>query len=140
MAVTLTPDYFNQLGRDHLPGLLGIVITEVAQGLLRAEFTVSARLLAPNGFLHGGSVVSLADTCAGYGALAHLPEGSTGFTTIELKTNYLSTAREGLVQCSATAAHLGRTTQVWDATVRAKGSDRALALFRCTQLMLYPKK
>ena len=140
MAVTLTPDYFNQLGQHNLPGLLGIVVTEVAQGLLRAEFAVSARLLAPNGFMHGGSVVSLADTCAGYGALAHLPEGSTGFTTIELKTNYLGTARDGVVECSATAVHLGRTTQVWDATVRAKGSDRALALFRCTQLVLYPKK
>jgi len=105
MAVTLTPDYFNQLGRNNLPGHLGIVVTEVAQGLLKAELTVSTRLLAPNGFLHGGSVVSLADTCAGYGAIAHLPEGSTGFTTIELKTNYLGTALEGVVECSATAVH-----------------------------------
>ncbi|MEI9938560.1 MAG: PaaI family thioesterase [Pseudomonadota bacterium] len=140
MAVTLTPDYFNQLGRHNLPGLLGIVITEVAEGLLKAEFPVGPHLLAPNGFMHGGSVVSLADTCAGYGAIANLPEGASGFTTIELKTNYLGTAREGVVECWATAVHMGRTTQVWDATVRAKGSARALALFRCTQLVLYPKK
>ena len=140
MPVTLTPDYFNQIGSHNLPGQLGIVITEVAEGLLRAQFTVAPHLLAPNGFMHGGSVVSLADTCAGYGAIAHLPEGASGFTTVELKTNYLGTAREGVVECTATAAHLGRTTQVWDATVRAKGSERALALFRCTQLVLYPKK
>lgn len=139
MAVTLTPDYFNQIGRENLPGHLAIVVTEVAEGLLRAEFTVGTHLLAPNGFMHGGSVVSLADTCAGYGAIAHLPEGAVGFTTVELKTNFLGTAREGIVECCATAAHLGRTTQVWDATVRAKGSERALALFRCTQLVLYPK-
>jgi uncharacterized protein (TIGR00369 family) len=69
-----------------------------------------------------------------------LPQGSTGFTTIELKTNYLGTARDGVVECTATAIHLGRTTQVWDATVRAQGSERAIALFRCTQLVLYPKK
>ena len=123
-----------------MPGHLGIVVTEVAEGLLRAQFAVAAHLLAPNGFMHGGSVVSLADTCAGYGAIAHLPEGASGFTTIELKTNYFGTAREGIVECVATAVHLGRTTQVWDATVRAQGSDRALALFRCTQLILYPKK
>jgi 1,4-dihydroxy-2-naphthoyl-CoA hydrolase len=140
MAVTLTPEYFNRLGRENLPGYLAIVVTEVAEGLLRAEFAVTARLLAPNGFLHGGSVVALADTCAGYGALAHLPEGATGFTTIELKTNYLGTARNGVVECTATAIHLGRTTQVWDATVRAQGGERAIALFRCTQLVLYPKK
>jgi uncharacterized protein (TIGR00369 family) len=84
--------------------------------------------------------VSLADTCAGYGAIANLPEGASGFTTIELKTNYLGTARDGIVECAATAVHLGRTTQVWDATVSAKGSERVLALFRCTQLVLYPKK
>src|SRR6185369_10477697 len=130
MPVTLTPDYFNQIGHENLPGHLRIVVTEVGEGLLKAEFVVGPHLLAPNGFMHGGSV----------GALANLPEGATSFTTIELKTNYLGTAREGIVECHATAAHLGRTTQVWDATVRAKGSDRALALFRCTQLVLYPKK
>ena len=140
MPVTLTPDYFNQLSHDGLPGRLGIVVTEVGVGLLKAEFAVARFLLAANGYMHGGSVVSLADTCAGYGAIANLPEGASGFTTIELKTNYLGTAREGVVECLATAAHLGRTTQVWDATLRAKGSERALALFRCTQLVLYPKK
>ena len=140
MAVTLTPDYFNEIGRANLPGHLRIVVTEVADGLLKAEFEVGPHLLAPNGFMHGGSVVALADTCAGYGAIANLPEGASSFTTIELKTNYLGTAREGVVECVATAAHLGRTTQVWDATLRAKGSERALALFRCTQLVLYPKK
>jgi len=111
MPVTLTPEYFNRLGRENLPGHLNIVVTEVAEGLLRAEFVVGAHLLAPNGFLHGGSVVALADTCAGYGAIANLPEGASTFTTIELKTNYLGTAREGVVECVATAAHdasLGR--------------------------------
>jgi uncharacterized protein (TIGR00369 family) len=140
MPVTLTPEYFNQIGHDNLPGHLGIVITQVGEGLLKAELVVGRHVMAANGFMHGGSVVALADTCTGYGAIANLPEGATSFTTIELKTNYLGTAREGVVECTAIAAHLGRTTQVWDATVRARGSDRQLALFRCTQLVLYPKK
>jgi len=139
MPVTLTPDFFNRLSGEHLPGHLGIVVTEVGEGSLKAEFAVRPFLLAPNGFMHGGSVVSLADTCAGYGCIANLPEGATGFTTVELKCNYLGTAREGAVECSATAVHLGKSTQVWDATVRAKDTQRALALFRCTQLILYPK-
>jgi 1,4-dihydroxy-2-naphthoyl-CoA hydrolase len=139
MTVTKTPEFFNQISGAHLPQHLGIVVTDVRQGALTAEFVVRPFLLAPNGFMHGGSVVSLADTCAGYGCIAHLPEGATGFTTIELKCNYLGTAREGTVECLATAVHIGKTTQVWDATVRVKDSQRVLALFRCTQLVLYPK-
>jgi len=93
--------------------------------------------MAPNGFLHAGSVVTLADTCAGYGCVANLPENATGFTTIELKSNHLGTAREGMVECVAKAVHLGKTTQVWDATVSHRESGKTIALFRCTQMVLY---
>jgi 1,4-dihydroxy-2-naphthoyl-CoA hydrolase len=93
-------------------------------------------LLAPNGYLHAGTVVTLADTACGYGCFAYLPEGGTGFTTIELKTNFLGTAREGTLECEALRVHAGRTTQVWDATVR-RDNEKIVALFRCTQLILY---
>ena len=134
-----TTEYFNQLGVDYLPDHLGIHVTEVGIGKLVAEFNVSKKLQAPNEFLHGGSVVTLADTTAGYGCVANLPEGATGFTTIELKSNFLGTARSGIVECTATAAHLGKTTQVWDANVIDKESGKTIALFRCTQVILFPK-
>lgn len=134
-----TPEQFNTRGVGHLPGHLGIFITHVSQGEVRAELPVQAHLMAPNGFLHAGTVVTLADTCSGYGCIASLPEGASGFTTIELKSNHLGTAREGVIECTATAAHLGRTTQVWDAVVRHRESGRTMALFRCTQMVLYPK-
>ena len=95
-------------------------------------------MLAPNGFLHAATIVALADTSAGYATIAHLPEGAGGFTTIELKTNFLGTLTEGLLLCTATAVHSGRLTQVWDAEVRSEDSRR-LALFRCTQMVLWPK-
>ena len=95
-------------------------------------------LLAGNGYLHAASVVALADTSAGYGTLASLPEGAHNFTTIELKSNFLATAREGAVACEATLVHGGRTTQVWDARVWDETTGRTLALFRCTQVLLYP--
>ncbi|MCU0647465.1 MAG: PaaI family thioesterase [Gemmatimonadaceae bacterium] len=98
---------------------------------------VTAQLMAANGYLHAGSVVSLADTCAGFGCIAHLPTGASSFTTVELKTNFLGTARDGLVQCTARLVHGGRTTQVWDATVRHREMGKTIALFRCTQLLLY---
>lgn len=134
----ITTDEFNRRGSGHLPGHLGIAITEVKAGEVRAELPVRECLMAPNGFLHAGSVVTLADTCAGYGCVASLPAGATGFTTIELKSNHLGTAREGTIDCVATAAHLGRTTQVWDAVVTHRDTGKTIAMFRCTQMILYP--
>ncbi len=131
--------HYNQFGAQNLPGHLGIVVTRVEDGEVHAELTVRPELMAPNGFLHAGSVVTLADTCAGYGCVAHLPEGAVGFTTVELKSNHLGTAREGTVACVAKPVHLGKTTQVWDAVVTHKDSGKTMALFRCTQMVLYAR-
>jgi uncharacterized protein (TIGR00369 family) len=135
----LTPENFNQFGTGKLPGHLGIIITRVSATEIGAELAITEPLMAPNGFLHAGTVVALADTCAGYGCIVNLPSGATGFTTIELKSNHLGTAREGTIVGSAKPAHLGRTTHVWDATVSHKESGKTIALFRCTQLSLYAR-
>jgi 1,4-dihydroxy-2-naphthoyl-CoA hydrolase len=141
----ITLEDFNKVGVGKLPGLLGIVITqvggsEVGGSEVRAELAINEKHMAPNGFLHAGTLVTLADTCAGYGCVANLPPGATGFTTIELKSNHLGTAREGTILGSAKAVHLGKTTQVWDATVTHRESGKTLALFRCTQMILYAKQ
>jgi uncharacterized protein (TIGR00369 family) len=132
-------DHFNQIGTGRLPGHLGIVITQADAGEVRAEMPVRTELMAPNGFLHAGSVVTLADTLCGSGCVLNLPAGASGFTTVELKSNHLGTTRDGTVAVVATPAHRGKTTQVWDAVVTHKESGRTLALFRCTQMVLYPK-
>jgi 1,4-dihydroxy-2-naphthoyl-CoA hydrolase len=136
----ITLEDFNRIGAGKLPGLLGIVITQVSGSEVRAELAINETHMAPNGFLHAGTVVTLADTCAGYGCVANLPAGATGFTTIELKSNHLGTARDGTILGSAKAVHLGKTTQVWDATVTHRESGKTLALFRCTQMILYAKQ
>ncbi|MGE0875237.1 MAG: PaaI family thioesterase [Burkholderiales bacterium] len=135
----ITPEQFNQRGVGHLPGHLGIVITHAGEGEIRAELAVRRELMAPNGYLHAASVVALADTCAGYGCVASLPRGASGFTTVELKSNHLGTARDGTIECVARAQHLGRTTQVWDAVVTHRESGKTIVLFRCTQMLLYPR-
>ena len=139
----LTTDFWNQRSVGHLPGLLGIKILEMREGHARAELVIRKELFAPNGFLHAGSVVTLADTVCGYACVAHLPAGASGFTTLELKSNHLGTAREGVIDCAAHLVHAGRTTQVWDATVTHRQTDgstgKAIAIFRCTQMILYPK-
>jgi len=127
---------FVEAGRGRLPGLLGIEILEIDEGRVRMRLPLRPELLAPNGYLHAGTVVGLADSACGYGCIASLPEGATGFTTIELKTNFLATVLEGTLFAESRRVHGGRTTQVWDATVREQ-DGKMLALFRCTQLLLY---
>ena len=131
--------FFNGRSAGHLPGLLGVSVVEVSQGRLRAELQVRQDLMSPNGFLHAGTVVTLADTACGYGCVAHLPDGASGFTTVELKSNHLGTATSGTLEVEARAAHMGRTTQVWDATVSHRDTGKTIALFRCTQMVLWPK-
>lgn len=127
---------WNDVGAEYLPGLLGIEFTLVNDEEIRARMAVRKALLAWNGFLHGGSVVTLADTACGYGTVNSLPVDATGFTTLELKSNFLGTAREGVVECVARPVHKGRTTQVWDADVNLEGGNKTIARFRCTQLIL----
>jgi len=130
---------FNRFGKDTLPGLMGLVIKEVSEGVVRGELPLRQALLAPNGYLHAGTIVTFADTLCGYGCVAHLPGNAENFTTVELKSNFLGTAREGVLYGEARAVHLGRTTQVWDAVVTHGEEPRKLALFRCTQLLIYPR-
>ena len=119
-----------------LPGKFGLVVTRIAEGELDAEVALQPWMWAPNGYLHAASVILLADTAAGYATVAHLPEGAKGFTTIELKSNFLGTAKEGTMRTECTAEHLGRTTQVWHSVVLGPTGKR-MALFRCTQLILW---
>lgn len=133
-----TIEYFQKRGEGHLPGWMGLEILEVAPKRLVARLQIQSHHLAPNGYLHAATVIALADTACGYGCVATMPDGANNFTTVELKTNFLGTAREGAILCEATMAHGGRTTQVWDATVRDEGNAQVLALFRCTQMILYP--
>ena len=134
---TTTHQDFKSFGNGYLPGLVGVEIVTVSREAVESRMAVRREVMAPNGFLHAASVVALADTSCGYGCLAALPEGAKGFTTVELKSNFLGTAREGFIRCRATPVHLGRTTQVWDAEVTLEGGERKIALFRCTQMVLW---
>ncbi len=132
-------EHLNKIGIGKLPGHLGIVVTHADGSEVAAEIAVTETHMAPNGYLHAGTVITLADTCAGYGCILNLPPGATGFTTVELKSNHLGTAKEGTIVGSAKAVHLGKTTQVWDTVVTHKDTRKTIALFRCTQMILYAK-
>lgn len=138
-TVEFNVETLNERSKNRLPGLIGIEIVSLQHNFLSSKLKIREELLAPNGYLHAATVVALADTSCGYGAIAHMPHGGQGFTTIELKSNFIGTARSGTLSCEARLAHGGRTTQVWDATVKDDQSGKTVALFRCTQLIIYEK-
>jgi 1,4-dihydroxy-2-naphthoyl-CoA hydrolase len=131
----LTLDQLKAAGEGLFPGLIGVEVDSLIDGIVLAHLPLREELMAPNGHLHAAAVVGLADTSCGYGCILSLPEGGIGFTTIELKTNFVRSAQQGTITCEARLVHGGRTTQIWDATVNAP-DGRPMALFRCTQLVL----
>ncbi len=133
-------DGLNERGVGTLPGLIGLEILEAEKGRLASRLELREELMAPNGYLHAATIVALADTSCGYGTFVSLPDGAEGFTTVELKSNFLGTKRAGIIRCEARLTHGGRTTHVWDATVSDAEGGKPLALFRCTQLILYPRE
>ena len=139
LASMISIEQLNARGQGFLPGLIGIEMLSLEPGQLTSRLAIRPELLAPNGYLHAATIIALADTTCGYGTIADLPSGAQNFTTIELKSNFLGTVREGVIACVATRVHSGRTTQVWDAQVTDETSGKTIALFRCTQLILYPR-
>ena len=135
----ITPDELNERSIGSLPGLIGLEITGAGEGRIVSRLELRDELMAPNGYLHAATIVTLADTSCGYGCFANLPDGAQGFTTVELKTNFLGTKHAGTIECEAKLVHGGRATQVWDATVTDADDGKTVALFRCTQMILYPR-
>jgi len=133
-------DALNARGAGRLPGWFGLTVVRIDERELAMRLAIQPQMLAPNGFLHAATVIALADTACGFATIAHLPDGAESFTTIELKCNFLGTATDGTLETVARGAHLGRTTQVWDAEVREVATGRTLALFRCSQMILWPKR
>ena len=136
-ALPNTLEEFNAFGDGYLPSLLGFEVLSVETGKLQARMKIRQDLLAPNGYLHAASVIALADTACGYGTVTILPVGASGFTTIELKSNFMGTCRAGSILADAVCIHSGRTTQVWDASVIDESNRKIIAVFRCTQIILY---
>ena len=129
---------FNERSHGRFPGLIGIEVIAIRPGFVAMELKIREELLAPNGYLHAGVVVTLADTACGYGCMYSKPANVKSFTTIELKSNFMGTAKpNSLLQCEARLVHGGKTTQVWDADVRDAEKNKLIAAFRCTELLIY---
>ena len=128
---------FSRRGEKYFPGFIGIEILNISSDVSTAKLKIQEWHFAPNGYVHAGTIVTLADTLAGYSCLYNLPDNGVSFTTMELKTNFIGAAKGGSIKAEATLQHAGKTTQVWDVTVTNEENNKTIALFRCTQLILY---
>lgn len=128
----------NQANVGKLPEHLGLVVSEVSDGRIVGRFTVRPDLVAHTGYLLAGVGLTLADLLCAYGVSTAWPEGARSFTTAEVKCNFIGTATTGDVEIVASLVHSGRTTQLWDAEMISLSSGRRMALFRATQIILYP--
>jgi uncharacterized protein (TIGR00369 family) len=135
MNSEVTAERIGELLEGTLPGVLGVEVVSIEDGEAVGRLVVQEHHLHRFGFAHGGSWVTLADSVAAWATMRHLPPGSSGFTTIELKTNVFAGAREGdELIATATPLHTGKRTQAWE--VRVHREERLMALFTCTQMVL----
>jgi uncharacterized protein (TIGR00369 family) len=113
---------------------LGIRALAMDKEEVRAELDHTPELCTSNGVLHGGAIMSLADSAAAACAFSNLPEGAVGTSTIEGKTNFVGAVTEGSVVAVARPLHAGSTTIVVETEVRQ--GDRLIAKTIQTQAVL----
>jgi uncharacterized protein (TIGR00369 family) len=129
----------NAFTADKHPGHVGVSLTHCEATRVEGRLTVTEAVVAGTGFLWAPVVITLADWLCAAGMSPNLKEGES-FTTVELKTNFLGSAKVGeVVSGVARPTHRGRTTHVWDVEVTNENSGKVIALFRCTQMILAPR-
>lgn len=124
--------------RKHIPfaGVLGIDVTLAEKDRIEARMLVRPDMCNPARVLHGGAIMSFADTLGAIGATLNLPEGAAGTTTLESKTNFIGSAREGeMVVAVCEPVHVGRRTSVWQTRI-ASEAGKTVALVTQTQMVL----
>jgi len=103
----------NERFRGTFAGLLGLEVTEVRRERVQALLKVRPDHMQSRGIVHGGALMTLADTIAGVGAHFNAPPGHPS-VTVELKINLVSAARGGTLHAEALPLHRGRNTSVWE--------------------------
>jgi 1,4-dihydroxy-2-naphthoyl-CoA hydrolase len=118
--------------------LMGVKVLEASSEKIIGELLVSDDLCTAGGVLHGGAAMAFADSLGAIGAFLSLPEGATGTTTIESKTNFLGAAKSGVtIHAETTPVHRGKRTSVWQTRITTS-DGKPVALVIQTQMALFP--
>jgi 1,4-dihydroxy-2-naphthoyl-CoA hydrolase len=108
MSPTPVPDPGDLLAMMPYAVDLGLTVEDASAQCVRASLPWAARLCTAGGILHGGALMSLADTAGGICAFLNLPDGA-GTATVESKTNFFRAVRGGAARATARPLHVGRS-------------------------------
>lgn len=125
----------NALRANTLVAHLGITFVPSAPGTFAATMPVDARTHQPMGLLHGGATAALAETVGSMGSALLIDLKTQGVVGIEVNANHLKGVRSGMVTCTATLVHHGRTTHVWDMRVTNDAAE-LVAVCRLVNLVI----
>jgi 1,4-dihydroxy-2-naphthoyl-CoA hydrolase len=124
-----------QMCKNTLMETLNIEFVDVTQDTITARMPVNFRVHQPDGVLHGGASVALAESVGSAGAYIFLQNKNVSIRGIEISANHVKSIRDGFVYAHATIVHKGRTTQLWQ--IRIENQDKELiSLVKLTTLTL----
>ncbi len=121
-----------------LAATLGITIHEGTKERVAGRLPVRPDICTAGHIVHGGAIMAFADCLGAVGAFLTLPEGASGTTTIESKSNFLGAGPEGAVLVGeATPVKIGKRVSVWQTRIRTE-EGAEVALVTQTQMVLWP--
>jgi 1,4-dihydroxy-2-naphthoyl-CoA hydrolase len=123
------------LDSQPFPRLIGLEIVEATKDAVRGRIYVKPELCTAANIMHGGAIMAFADTLGAVGAFLNLPEGALT-TTIESKTNFVGSAKEGsTIVAESTPIHIGRRSSVWQTRI-TREDGKLVAIVTQTQMVL----
>jgi 1,4-dihydroxy-2-naphthoyl-CoA hydrolase len=116
-----TPEELTQRSRGTMIEHLGIEFTALGEDSITGRMPVDARTHQPDGILHGGASVALAETLGSTAGALTIDRATKSVVGLEINANHVRACRAGFVEGVARPLHLGRSTQIWETTIRQDG-------------------
>ena len=124
-----------QMCKNTLMETLNIEFVDVTQDTITARMPVNSRVHQPDGVLHGGASVALAESVGSAGAYIFLQNKNVSIRGIEIAANHVKSIRDGFVYAHASILHKGRTTQLWQIRIENQNKE-LISLVKLTTLTL----
>ncbi len=128
----------NAVSRNTLMETLDITYTDVGEDYVVAKMPVTSRVHQPDGVLHGGAMVALAESVGSLAAYMFIDYKKFMIRGIEISANHIKSVKDGFVFAKAKALHKGRTTQLWDIKI-TNGEGDLISIVKLSTISL-PKK
>lgn len=126
----------NAICKDTLMETLDIEFIELTDEVLTAKMPVNKRVHQPDGVLHGGASVALAESIGSAAAFVFLGNNNITVRGLEISANHVKSIKEGYVFAKAIALHKGRTTQLWQIRIENEYGD-LISLVKLTTITLH---